>query len=166
MTPNNIHPIETLYNGVRFRSRLEARWAVYFDALGIQWRYEFEGYNLPVVGYYLPDFWLPPVNMWAEVKPGKFSAEESQKCRLLATTTGYMCLLLDGPPEVKVFTSFAPESDPDWPPTWEYVIDNQFLDEHRFFSSPDDASFVNDAGVRASQLALNYRFEYGQQGGD
>ena len=29
--------IETKYKGFRFRSRLEARWAVFFDALGIEW---------------------------------------------------------------------------------------------------------------------------------
>lgn len=32
----DIKPIETHYNGYRFRSRLEARWAVFFDALGIK----------------------------------------------------------------------------------------------------------------------------------
>lgn len=41
-----IKPIETLYRGYRFRSRLEARWAVFYDAAGIRWRYEEEGYDL------------------------------------------------------------------------------------------------------------------------
>ena len=36
----NIKPIETIYKGYRFRSRLEARWAVFFDALGIEYEYE------------------------------------------------------------------------------------------------------------------------------
>jgi len=52
----NIKPIETIYKGYRFRSRLEARWAVFFDALGIEWKYENEGYDLGELGYYLPDF--------------------------------------------------------------------------------------------------------------
>lgn len=56
------HAIETRYAGCHFRSRLEARWAVFFDALGIPWEYEAEGY----VGHsglaYLPDFHLPTVN--------------------------------------------------------------------------------------------------------
>jgi len=30
----------TKYAGITFRSRLEARWAVFFDALGISWEYE------------------------------------------------------------------------------------------------------------------------------
>jgi hypothetical protein len=50
--------IETSYNGYRFRSRLEARWAVFFHALGVKYKYESEGFDLGGV-YYLPDFWLP-----------------------------------------------------------------------------------------------------------
>ena len=38
--------IETEYKGYRFRSRLEARWAVFFDACGVKWEYEPEGYVL------------------------------------------------------------------------------------------------------------------------
>ena len=30
-------PIETVYKGFKFRSRLEARWAVFFDACGVRW---------------------------------------------------------------------------------------------------------------------------------
>ena len=62
-----IKPIETRYNGYRFRSRLEARWAVFFDHLGIKYEYEKEGFELPS-GRYLPDFWLPQYNAWFEVK--------------------------------------------------------------------------------------------------
>ena len=51
-----IKPIETLYNGYRFRSRLEARWAVFFDSLGVMYEYEPEGFSLPGGGSYLPDF--------------------------------------------------------------------------------------------------------------
>lgn len=65
----DIKPIETRYSGYRFRSRLEARWAVYFDALGIRWEYEKEGYQLPS-GWYLPDFYLPMRKMFIEIKPG------------------------------------------------------------------------------------------------
>ena len=36
----NIKAIETQYKGYRFRSRLEARYAVMFDALGFEWQYE------------------------------------------------------------------------------------------------------------------------------
>ena len=54
--------IQTRYKGCHFRSRLEARWAVFFDALEIAWEYEPQGYMTPE-GPYLPDFWLPQVRI-------------------------------------------------------------------------------------------------------
>lgn len=62
-----IQAIETRYAGYRFRSRLEARWAVFFDNLEIPWIYEPQGYVIDGVAY-LPDFWLPTMHLWAEVK--------------------------------------------------------------------------------------------------
>lgn len=45
--------IETEYKGYRFRSRPEARWAVFFDACGVKWDYEPEGYGeTPRIGRY------------------------------------------------------------------------------------------------------------------
>ena len=52
----------------RFRSRLEARWAVFFDQLAIAWVYEPEGYVLSDGRRYLPDFHLPDCATWVEVK--------------------------------------------------------------------------------------------------
>ena len=51
-----IKAIETEYNGYRFRSRLEARWAVFLDALGVKYEYEPDGFVLPSGRRYLPDF--------------------------------------------------------------------------------------------------------------
>ena len=64
-----LKPLETRYGGCRFRSRLEARWAVFFDALGIRWEYEPAGYRLADGTCYLPDFWLPGLGVFVEVKP-------------------------------------------------------------------------------------------------
>src|SRR6516164_4732245 len=66
----NIKAIETKYGGYKFRSRLEARWAVAFDEWELPWEYEPEGYNVATASgnvRYLPDFWLGP-GQWAEVK--------------------------------------------------------------------------------------------------
>lgn len=75
---DNIQPIETIYNGYRFRSRLEARWAVFFDALGITYEYEPEGFTVDGECY-LPDFYLPGFDIYAEVKPdtveGRFDVD-------------------------------------------------------------------------------------------
>ena len=63
-----IKAIETEYNGYKFRSRLEARWAVFFDALKIDYQYgpeRFVGVNDTP---YLPDFYLPKEHIYVEVK--------------------------------------------------------------------------------------------------
>lgn len=67
---SNAKAIQTVYNGYRFRSRLEARWAVFFDALGIRYEYEPEGFELGDGTRYLPDFYLPDINggTYVEVK--------------------------------------------------------------------------------------------------
>lgn len=63
----NVKPIETPYANCVFRSRAEARWAVFFDVLGYEWEYEAEGFET-AAGRYLPDFWLPGQRKWIEVK--------------------------------------------------------------------------------------------------
>lgn len=94
MTSNVISPIQTQYKGYRFRSRLEARWAVLLDALGETWNYEDEGFNLNDSGFYLPDFLttLKSANfegkVWIEVKGEHPTAEEINKLRELCSITG------------------------------------------------------------------------------
>ena len=51
-----IKAINTIYKGYKFRSRLEARWGVFLDEMGVKYEYETEGYDLHYNGYYLPDF--------------------------------------------------------------------------------------------------------------
>jgi hypothetical protein len=61
-----IRAIPTIYNGYQFRSRLEARWAVFFDEMGIDYEYEREGYEIATGVWYLPDFYI--TDGWVEVK--------------------------------------------------------------------------------------------------
>ena len=67
-----IKAIECRYAGRKFRSRREARWAVLFDHLDLDWVYESEGYVLDDDTCYLPDFELrlpSKTRIWVEVKP-------------------------------------------------------------------------------------------------
>ena len=59
--------IETRYAGCRFRSRLEARWAVFFASLRVPWEYEPQGFVVDGRPY-LPDFLLTDCGTWVEVK--------------------------------------------------------------------------------------------------
>lgn len=69
-----IKAFQTEYRGYLFRSRLEARWAVFFDACGVEYEYEPEGYDLGSGLMYLPDFLLHGVygrgsgDLYVEVK--------------------------------------------------------------------------------------------------
>jgi hypothetical protein len=86
-----IQAIETVYKGYKFRSRLEARWAVFFDALKINWIYEAEGYQTKDGSdKYLPDFYFPPYTgkqggLFAEVKgdPYEMQRDYQRYVRLL-----------------------------------------------------------------------------------
>lgn len=91
--PPMIKAIETEYAGCRFRSRLEARWAVVFDHLGIRWEYEPEGLDLDGVRY-LPDFRLPDMDdLYVEVKHSVDAPEHLRKAVLLASHgTGVVAL--------------------------------------------------------------------------
>lgn len=63
-----IEALPTVYCGTTFRSALEASWAATLDSLGIVWEYEPETINLPSGLRYLPDFRLPEIGTWLEVK--------------------------------------------------------------------------------------------------
>lgn len=76
--------IETVYNGYKFRSRLEARWAVFFSTLGIKYEYESQGYDLGNRLWYLPDFWLPEHDFWIEIKGTEPTENELLKAAKLA----------------------------------------------------------------------------------
>lgn len=69
--------LECSYSGKVFRSRLEARWALYLDLLGIDWDYEPCFYKVSDTLYYLPDFYLPRQRIWLEVKGAPFFDAES-----------------------------------------------------------------------------------------
>lgn len=65
-------PTPTIYNGVKYRAQLEARWAAFFDIIG--WGHQYEPLRL---NYYIPDFILTvgSKQLLAEVKPFKTADE-------------------------------------------------------------------------------------------
>jgi hypothetical protein len=93
--------IETKYAGVQFRSRLEARWAVVFDELGLAWEYEKEGYCFDDGTFYLPDFYLPDLNCWFEVKGNPPTDEEKLKAKSLSTATRTLTIIASGTMDIE-----------------------------------------------------------------
>ncbi len=109
MTGSAIKPIETFYKGYRFRSRLEARWAVFMDTAGWEWAYEIEGFETSG-GRYLPDFRVynygaddvPNQPLWMEVKPRLDGITDAEARKMQAF--GQMLIITDGAPN---FLSYA-----------------------------------------------------------
>lgn len=174
----DIKPIETEYKGYKFRSRLEARWAVFFDALGIKWEYESEGFKFNGKTY-LPDFYLPTFDggLYCEVKPdgGDFSksydfAKSSHDVRI------WLC---EGVPSYRVYTvlEWLPIDDngtlelqeipgiPNADQAWD--SDRMFVQpgyENDDGSIPEDMlSSLGDKFINAVLKAKQARFEHGER---
>lgn len=167
-----MEPIETEYKGYRFRSRLEARWAVIFEWLGVEWRYEPQGYQLESYGCYLPDFKLPNFNatlaqvnsrteagIWIEIKGGQSSTQEREKMRVLAEKTKRPSVIFCGVGERDNAHLFTPPGD--------YAIATAALDllsyimAHNF---PDGVYGNCMEAESALKKGRKARFEHGQKG--
>lgn len=185
----NIKPIETAYNGYRFRSRLEARWAVFWDTLGVKYQYEPEGFVLGQSKQYLylPDFWLETVDMWAEVKPGPLVGDDLIKAELLVLESGFSLVVLAGTPEWHPYDVIERCSNHDcemwcseqgkWIQRFrdgphkphirwtDALLSSEYIfGERRFFWAPggDEEGYPRDHEAVAA--ARSARFEHGEHG--
>jgi len=93
-----ITPIPTVVDGIKFRSRLEARWSIFFSSLNLNWYYEYQGFKINNV-WYVPDFLIiTPSNEqhWIEIKP--FNETYNLKYDLFKKSIKGRCSLLSGDP--------------------------------------------------------------------
>jgi len=103
-------PIKTYYRGNWFRSRLEARWAVFLrhtlDNTGFKYVYEPEGFDLNNGLWYLPDFEVPEWDdSYLEVKPRwPLTRQELDKVIGLCVGTGKNVYVLAGQPWLREYT--------------------------------------------------------------
>lgn len=154
---DQIKAIETHYNGYRFRSRLEARWAVFFDAAGIKYEYEPEGFTLQNGLCYLPDFYLPEENVYVEVKPPRKGAwKEIQKASHFVGNQITCLLLLSNIPEYGPHTYY-------FPVLYFHPVEQELRIRHVPFSGNDELDRIflcrtyNDPFPRAFEL---FGFDY------
>lgn len=114
--------LPTIYGGIKFRSRNEARWAVFFDAMGIKWTYEDQGYKLNNGDTYLPDFRIRLASgkyLYVEAKPDDFDKFEDgnqaylTKLYNFSMESGCVVLLADGNPALKPYDVI--DGSLDWP---------------------------------------------------
>lgn len=177
----SITPLQTAYRGYHFRSRLEARYAVLFDHLGIKWDYEPEGYRLPDGTRYLPDFFIhmrdrtPGWGYWIEIKGVEPSERERAKLQALATMTGHHGWLYYGSPAENAPELFD-SSGPLPPPSKAYRAFMKLVGarkrsaEEQFFSSAPIMLCCEDSAMEPGRFdkaiiaARSARFEHGESG--
>jgi hypothetical protein len=158
--------IETRYKGYRFRSRLEARWAVFFDALGVVWEYEPEGYDLGEAGWYLPDFRLLAERepIWIEIKPEAPTVGEARKAYELSRQGGALCFIVAGTPGEEQIWMYCSE-------TGQKTVDvfgpeKMMFDVWDFMLNPDvnQKNSISPRTSAAYRAARSARFEHGENG--
>lgn len=91
------HSIVTHYDGNIFRSRHEARFAYMLNQLSVQYEYEGTTFDMKtgVNKRYTPDFYLPALNTWVELKPAYPHWEEMVRCAELCAR-GFPTVLMYG----------------------------------------------------------------------
>lgn len=147
---------------------------VYFDTVGLAFDYEPEGFTLENGERYLPDFWLPHVRSWAEVKPKPLTSVELLRCAYLVRGTGYHCILLVGPPEAKPYELLM-VGDEEWNhrPVEDLIsgvvacdafIDASYVSESRFYTCTGGYKPFEPEVARAVEAARGARFEHGESG--
>ena len=181
----NTKPIETEYNGYLFRSRLEARWAVFFDALGVDYEYEPEGFKLPSGDCYLPDFRIKcwgdrgnindkPFDLWIEVK-GKMTRTDAIKILEFAET--HPILIVGKIPDLGCSSdAYALKAYESMDGCGPYPFNYETIDgdcfgaypaafEGKFFLWGDDGNYIwNVSEVEAAYTkARQARFEHGEK---
>jgi hypothetical protein len=187
-----IKPIQTRYKGYHFRSRLEARWAVFFDALALEWEYEPQGFELSS-GLYLPDFkvsYPDQKNCWFECKGALEDVRSDEWARMIEFEEAAGLIVLDGVPDCRMYLSptqicervkgefdeplalvrpysaskhIPPHNRFGWA-LWSYK-GRPWVDEHENFFGTD---YSFDMGAYDIALAVakarSARFEHGQRG--
>lgn len=183
--------IPTRYAGCHFRSRLEARWAVFFDHAGVPWEYEMQGLEMASGVRYLPDFYLPTVplrsredeGLWVEVKPPTKKVRETLVGGFLgelladvAEQTGQPVALLVGSPDIS--TNFDEHYQYDasrrgwrWDNNMAFMaclgcdhVKFEYLESNYMWCDSCEQSYSPREGIirDAVRAARSARFEHGE----
>lgn len=143
--------LQSTYNGVTFRSRTEGRWAVFFEKVGLAWNYEPEGFSL-LSGNYLPDFFLPELNLWFEVKPDKTDLSERARFEELCQASEKRGIIAYGPP-VKWRENLQFYNRIEWSGSMTLLEDRR--DDGIFWLSGDSGAFsIGGFGQMTDHLKL------------
>jgi hypothetical protein len=90
-----IRAIPTLFHGVQYKSRLEAKFARLLQLLNVRFVYEPMRHVKSGGGTYTIDFFLPEQQLYVELKPKRPHLEEEQRCEDMSAQ-GFRVALMYG----------------------------------------------------------------------
>ena len=147
--------IETRYAGHRFRSRLEAKWCVFFQHLGIRWEYEPQGFRFAGRSY-LPDFLLPDTRTWVEVKGSEDTLDHDlMEAFALALPRGERVVLLGPIPD--------PGEPGDWDWGWQ-SLHSCYVDEEERVVFGEWVGFGAGVPTVLTETSSSTPFDSGREG--
>lgn len=173
-------PKPTWYDNYFFRSKLEAKWAVFFDLLKIKWGYEPESFTCDDGSQYTPDFYLPDVylrkikGVYIEIKPDHF--HDSNYTRRIASSLkdGNLVVLYGDPLKAIIeYAHFGENQNEQLQPFWDNCMVFMFcencrttkieFDEGNYYYCPACDSSLLGANLEVShacETARNFRFQF------
>lgn len=181
-----MNAIPTLYDGHQFRSKLEARWAVFFNELEVKYEYEPEAFICADGSQYTPDFFLPDTflrdkdskGVYVEIKPDIFDSREYAEylLRIASALDGSNFVLLSGDPLHLVRYAYdkhyyAENKSEQIQPWWDNEMVLMFCEkcnilkvefnEGNYFNCPVCGNDTWDHPIRkAALVARKYRFVF------
>lgn len=152
-----IAPKPTWFNNYYFRSKLEAKWAVFFEYLKIKWTYEPESFMCDDGSQYTPDFFLPdailrdgtkpvscgrdgvyeaiPNGVYVEIKPYTYITDSVYEDRIVSSRLSPLILLVGDPFEAIIdpHTYKGDNKNIQLSPWWDNYMVFMFCEKCRRF---------------------------------
>ncbi len=139
-----IEAIKTTYKSIEYKSRLEARTALFFHCLGLNFEYEPKYFEIEKDFWYVPDFYLRDLEMWIEIKGPDMYEEAQIKAEGLCRMTDQLVEVWCGNLGFNTIYTFSP----DYGISPGKIINKRFTD-----------IFSRRRLNRALKVAVAYKFE-------
>jgi hypothetical protein len=172
-------PKPTWYNNYYFRSKLEAKWAVFFDLMKIKWEYEPEPFTCDDGSQYTPDFYLPKTylrntkGVYVEIKPEGFN-ELGYNQRIASSLKNSQLIVLYGDPiRAIIDVHTRNNSNEQLCPWWDDYMVFMYCDscntskfefnEGNYYFCPvckSPTEITSTAISHAAEVARNFRFQF------
>lgn len=160
------------YKGEMYHSATEAAYAAYWDLINFSYIHWPETFVFPSGRWYTPDFYLPEVDAYVEVKNGADISSGAILVSYLGLLTAKTAILVDGKPKNSTWYFFSPCSRTEryqlscekihgedlriTPLGWGVPISSSFIPYYKMMIEADSkATVVSDEAMRLSTKYLD-----------